>query len=78
MKRHERCRIGGSFGAGEIPLLSLFLYLFDEEELGFTTHLLDSRSSPRADPSRRQCQVGSLAGAAHLSNDNAGVLRQAQ
>ena len=31
-----------------------------------------------ADPSRRQCQVGSLAGAAHLSNDNAGVLRQAQ
>ena len=78
MKRHERCRIGGSFGAGEIPLLSLFLYLFDEEELGFTTHLLDSRSSLRADPSRRQCQVGSLAGAAHLSNDNAGVLRQAQ
>ena len=41
-------------------------------------HLLDLRSSPRADPSRRQCQVGSLAGAAHLSNDNAGVLRQAQ
>ena len=75
MKRHERCRIGGSFGAGEIPLLSL---LFDGEELGFTTHLLDSRSSLRADPSRRQCQVGSLAGAAHLSNDNAGVLRQAQ
>ena len=24
------------------------------------------------------CQVGSLAGEAHLSNDNAGVLRQAQ
>ena len=78
MKRHERCRIGGSFGAGEIPLLSSFLYLFDEAELGLAAHLLDSRSSPRADPSRRQCQVGSLAGAAHLSNDNAGVLRQAQ
>ena len=31
-----------------------------------------------ADPRRRQCQVGSLAGAAHLSNDNAGVLRRAQ
>jgi hypothetical protein len=28
-----------------------------------------------ADPGRRQCQVGSLAGAAHLLNDNAGVLR---
>ena len=27
------------------------------------------------DPSRRHCQVGSLAGAARLSNDNAGVLR---
>ena len=30
------------------------------------------------DPSQRQCQVGSLAGAAHLSKDNAGVLRLAQ
>ena len=78
MKRHERCRIGGSFGAGEIPLLSSFLYLLDEAELGLMAHLLDLRSSLRADPSRRQCQVGSLAGAAHLSNDNAGVLRQAQ
>ena len=27
------------------------------------------------DPCRRQRQVGSLAGAAHLLNDNAGVLR---
>ena len=78
MKRHEWCRIGGSFGAGEIPLLSSFLYLFDVAELGLTAHLLDSRPSLSADPSRRQCQVGSLAGAAHLSNDNAGVLRQAQ
>ena len=79
MKRHERCRIGGSFGAGEIPLLSSFLYLFDEAELGLAVHLLEPRSPlPGADPSRRQCQVGSLAGAAHLSNDNAGVLRQAQ
>ena len=78
MKRHERCKIGGSFGAGEIPLLSLFLYLFDEAELGLAAHLLDLRSYVRADPSRIQCQVGSLAGAAHLSNDNAGVVRQAQ
>ena len=78
MNRHERCRIGGRFGASEIPLLSSFLYLLDEAELGLTAHLLDLRSSLRADLSRRQCQVGSLARAAHLSNDNAGVLRQAQ
>ena len=30
------------------------------------------------DPCRRHCQVGSLAGAAHLLNDNTGVLRLAQ
>ena len=29
-------------------------------------------------PSRGQCQMGSLAGAAHLLKDNAGVLRRAQ
>lgn len=42
-------------------------------------------ASPRArgrpagrDPLRGQCQVGSLTGAVHLSNGNAGVLRRAQ
>ena len=30
MKRHERCRIGGSFGAIEIPLLLSFFYLFNK------------------------------------------------
>ena len=30
------------------------------------------------DPLRGQCQVGSLTGAVHLSNGNAGVLRRAQ
>lgn len=30
------------------------------------------------DPLRGQCQVGSLTGAVHLSNRNAGVLRRAQ
>ena len=30
------------------------------------------------DPLRRQWQVGSLTGAVHLSNGNAGVLRRAQ
>lgn len=32
----------------------------------------------RADPGGRHCQVGSLAGAAHLLKDNAGVLRGTQ
>jgi len=31
-----------------------------------------------ADQRRRQCQLGSLTGAVHLSNDNAGVLRRTQ
>ena len=44
MKRHRGCRIGGSFGASEIPLPLLFFYLFDEAELGFTAQLLVSRS----------------------------------
>uniref|UniRef100_A0A9L0SGN1 Uncharacterized protein n=1 Tax=Equus caballus TaxID=9796 RepID=A0A9L0SGN1_HORSE len=30
------------------------------------------------DPLRGQCQMGSLTGAVHLSNGNAGVLRRAQ
>ena len=51
MKRHERCRIGGSFGAVEIPLLTLFVYLFNEAELGLTALV------------GRQYQMGSLAGA---------------
>lgn len=37
--------------------------------------LLASSCGIRNDPDRRHCQVGSLAGAAHLLNDNAGVLR---
>jgi hypothetical protein len=30
VKRHERCRIGGSFGESEIPLLLSFFYLFSK------------------------------------------------
>ena len=33
---------------------------------------------PRRDPLRGHCEAGSLTGAVHLSNDNAGVLRPAQ
>ena len=74
MKRHGGCRISGSFGAGEIPLPPSSLYLSNEAELGLTTHLLDLKAF-MLDPNWRHCQVGSLAGAAHLLNNNAGVQR---
>ena len=72
--------MGALRGAGEIPILSSFFYLFDEAEAGLPGPASGVGRSPTcaADPGRRQCQVGSLAGAAHLSNDNAGVLRRAQ
>ena len=44
MKRRRGCRIGGSFGASEIPLPLSFFYLFNDVELGITSHLLVSRS----------------------------------
>ena len=42
--------------------------------------LLDSTAAvnPSRDPLRGHCEAGSLTGAVHLSNDNAGVLRPAQ
>jgi hypothetical protein len=47
-------------------------------ERGWTTRPTSGIQGPsRADPGRRHCQVGSLAGAAHLLNHNAGVLRGA-
>ena len=41
---------------------------------------LDSTAgaTPSRDPLRGHCEAGSLTGAVHLSNDNAGVLRPAQ
>lgn len=73
-----RCRISGSLGANEIPLLVMLFYLFH-----------DVASSALAGPGSgikpfwgelrgRQRQVGSLAGAAHLLKNNTGVLRSAQ
>lgn len=43
-------------------------------------HVLDLRAEIHLLPNLggRHCQVGSLAGAAHLLKDNAGVLRRAQ
>ena len=75
MKRHRGCRISGSFGASEIPLPLSFFYLYGEVEAGRETHFLALRFPCEIDLGHRHCQVGSLAGAAHLLNDNAGVLR---
>jgi hypothetical protein len=75
VKRHRGCRISGSFGAVEIPLPLSSFYLFDETELGLIAPPFRIQGPLRADPGRRHCQVGSLAGAAHLLKDNAGVLR---
>ena len=76
MKRHGRCRIGGSPGASEIPLLPSFFYLLVGAGLGVRP-ISGVKVPWRADPGRGHCQVGSLAGAAHLLNHNAGVLRGA-
>ena len=74
-----RCRIGGSASNYEIPPLVTLIYLFCHVASG------RPRGRPVLDLSeftrelrRRQRQVGSLAGAAHLLNNNTGVLRLAQ
>ena len=63
--------MSGSSGDLEIPLLFMSFYLFREAEncIMLTLPLL------AADLCGRHSQVGSLAGAAHLLNDNAGVQR---
>ena len=73
-----RCRISGSFGAHEIPLLVMLFYLFrDVASSAFAGP--GSGFKPSCGELRgRQRQVGSLAGAAHLLKNNTGVLRSAQ
>ena len=47
----------------EIPLLLLFFYLFGEAELDLKRPLFSTKIALLpVDPSRRHCQVGSLAG----------------
>jgi hypothetical protein len=72
--------VGGS-ADDEIPLLVLSFYLFryvvsiqPNTLSGSSVNLRFLRGKLR----ERQRQVGSLAGAAHLLNDNTGVLRGAQ
>ncbi len=65
----------------EIPLLPMWIYLFRYIESCPRRHLFlefKPGSSEPGDLRERQSQVGSLAGAAHLLNDNTGVLRGAQ
>ena len=78
MKRHERCRIRGSSNAPvkHTALFLSFFHLLNEVEADRKVHVLDlTLVSGQEDPSPRHRQVGSLAGAANLSNDNPGVLR---
>ena len=58
------------------PLLTLF-FLLRSVEAASASFWLQALGN-WCDLSGRQCQTGSLAGAAHLLNDNAGVLRVAQ
>ena len=64
----------GGFADDEIPLLLMLFYLFRYVESlpGQTGRVL---ALSFGDLRGRQRQVGSLAGAAHLLNDNTGVLR---
>ena len=81
MKWLGRCRIGGSFGASEIPLLSVSFYLSSKVERPAKGSFLEQTRTALGwlgDPTWRHCQVGSLSGAEHLSKDNAGVLRLTQ
>ena len=54
----------------------IFFYLLDGVQANCKVQFLDLRPAfGLVNPNPRHCQVGSLTGAAHLSNDNAGVLR---
>ena len=70
----------GGFANDEIPLLVLSFYLFRYVVSIQPNTLFGSRINLRSRSKlrERQRQVGSLAGAAHLLNDNTGVLRGAQ
>ena len=68
-----RCRISGSFGDNEIPLLVMLFYLF-HDATSVTPRGVAVLDLSFGESRGRQRQVGSLAGAAHLLNDNTGVL----
>ena len=68
----------GGFANDEIPLLVMLFYLFRYVEPSPTRTGSSVKLSLQGDLRGRHRQVGSLAGAAHLLNDNTGVLRSAQ
>ena len=70
--------MGGACTVNEIPLLLTLSHLFGKVELALACHLLALTRVLPGDLVQRHCQVGSLAGAAHLLKDNTGVLRLAQ
>ena len=68
----------GGFAVREIPLLSMLFYLYhDVASGGLRGHpvLVVKLGFCSAKLCGRHRQAGSLAGAAHLLNDNTGVLR---
>ena len=71
--------MGGS-ADDEIPPLVTLFYLFRgvEPDRPRGRSVLAFQAASRSDLRGRHRQVGSLAGAAHLLNDNTGVLRSAQ
>ena len=79
MAKHFWCSIGRSFGANEILLRKSLFCLLGWAGLPSRGLVLESNvgSLTRRDPLRGQCEAGSLTGAVHLSNDNAGVPRPA-
>ena len=68
--------------AGEIPLLSMSFYLFRDVGavllVGIVSGIKLSVLCAHGDLRGRHSQMGSLAGAAHLLNNNTGVPRSAQ
>ena len=67
--------MGAVFAASEIPLLLMLFYLFRGAETGHCPCFWPKGTHRWVDLGGRHCQVGSLAGVAHLLKDNAGVLR---
>ena len=75
MDEPKGCSISGSASNLEIPLPLALIYLLCEAKICITQFLELSLVLAPGDLCREPSQVGSLAGAAHLLNDNGGVLR---
>ena len=67
----------GGYAAREIPLLSMLFYLYHNVATGWLRgrSVLEINQVTLDELRGRHRQAGSLAGAAHLLNDNTGVLR---